>query len=150
MNVATYAKRFQQGCGSHLGLGCEKKWYGTHVQKPNGEWIRVAEIMTVNFAESGHPIFQATSLLEKRELKSKGGGQKTIHNNEREETVELILRTVISFNQLSIFGSVADLCNELEPDCAESDICESLLIPSEIANANATSQSSTSLAQGNL
>ena len=124
LNVATYAKRFQFGCGHYQGLGCEKKSYGTHVQKPNGEWHRVAEIMTVNFAESGHPMFQATSFLGRGELKSKGGGKKTIHYNGSEENVELILRTISSVNQLSINGAAADLCNELGPDYAESEICE--------------------------
>ena len=84
--------------------------------KPSGEWNRVAETMTVNLAESGHPIFQATSPLGRGELKSKGGGMKTIHNNGSEENVELILRTLISVNQLSIYKPVADLCSELEPD----------------------------------
>ena len=130
------------------GPGCEKKWYGTHVNKPNGEWTGVAENMLVNFAESGHPIFQSTSPLGRRELKSKGGGKKTIHYNGSEKTVELILRTVVSFNQLSVCGAVADLCNELDPDYAESVICESLVIPSESADADATSQSSSSSAQG--
>ena len=150
VNVATYAKRFPFGCWSYLGLGCEKTWYGTHVNKPNGEWNRVGEIMMINFAESGHRIFQATSLLGRGELKSKGGGKKTIHYNESEETVELILRTVICVNQLSVSGAVADLCNGLDPDYAESEICESLVIPTESANANTTSQSSTSSAHGNL
>ena len=61
LNVATYAKMFPFGCWSYLGPGCEKKWYGIHVNKPNGEWNRVAAIMMINFAESGHPVFQATS-----------------------------------------------------------------------------------------
>ena len=68
MNVATYAKRFPLGCWSFLEPGCEKKWYGTHVSKPNGEWNRVAENMMIYFAESGHPIFQATSPLGRGEL----------------------------------------------------------------------------------
>ena len=67
-----------------------------------------------------------------------------IHFNGSEETVELILRTVISVSQFSVFGAVADLYN------ADSEICESLVIPTESANANTTSQSSTSSAQGNL
>ena len=92
-----------------LGPGCEKKWCGTHVNKPNGEWNRVAENMMIHFAESGHPVFfQATSPLERGELKSKGGAKKTIHYNGSEETVELIVRTVFSVNQLRIFGAVAD------------------------------------------
>ena len=97
----------------------------------------------------GHPIFHATSPLRRVELKSKGGGKKTIHYNGSEEDVESILRTIISVNQLRIYEAVADLCNALEPDYAESEICESLVIPIEIANTNTTSQSSQS-AQGNL
>ena len=60
-NAATYAKRFPFECWSYVGPGCQKKWCGTHVNKPNSEWNRVAEIIMINFAESGHPIFQATS-----------------------------------------------------------------------------------------
>ena len=94
----------------------------------------------INLAETGHPIFQATSPLEGGELKSKGGGKKTIHYNGSEETVELILSTDISVTQLSIHGAVADLCNELDPDYVESEICESLVIPTESANANHISE----------
>ena len=60
---------------------------------------------------------------------------------------------VISVNQPSIYGVVADLCKELDPDSRnhnEGEISESLVIPTEIPNANAISQSSTSLAQGDL
>ena len=66
---------FPLGCWSYLGLGCEKKWYGTHVNKPHGECNRAAEIMVVNFTESGHLVFQATSPVGRGELKSKGGGK---------------------------------------------------------------------------
>ena len=124
-------------------------WYGTHVSKPNGEWNRVAENMMINFAETGSSLFCAISALERGELKSKGGGKKTIHNNGSDENVELILRTIISANQLSIQGAVADLRNDLDADYAESEICESLVIATEIANTNTTSQSSQS-AQRNL
>ena len=109
--------------------------------------------MMLNFAESVHPIFKATCLLGRGELKSKGGGKKSIHYNGSEETVDLILRTVISVNQLNSYRAVADLCKELDPDSrnqTEGEICESLVIPTEIPNANAISQSSTSLAQGDL
>ena len=84
--------------------------------------------MMLDFAERGHPNFQATSPLERGEKKSKSDGKKIIHNNGCEETVELILRTVISVNQLSIYGAVADLCKELDPDSrnqTEGEICES-------------------------
>ena len=35
-----YARRFPQGRWSFLGPGSEKKWYGTHVNKPDGEWVK--------------------------------------------------------------------------------------------------------------
>ena len=61
VNVAAYARKFPQRRQSFLGPGCEKKWYGTHTQKPDGEWDRTAESMMLNFAESRHPVFRATS-----------------------------------------------------------------------------------------
>ena len=42
--------------------------------------------------------------------------------------------------QVSIYGAVADVCNELDPDYAESETCESLVIPTESSNANTTSE----------
>ena len=41
------------------------------------------------------------------------GDKKSIHFNCIDENIELLLRTVISANQLSVYGTVADLCNEL-------------------------------------
>ena len=67
----------------------------------------------LNFAESGHPVFRASSALERGELKSKGKGMKSIHFNDSDETIELILRTIISVHHLSVYGAVADMCGEL-------------------------------------
>ena len=72
--------------------------------------------MMLNFAESGHPIFRATSALERGGLRSKEKGKKSIHFHGSEETIELILRTIVSVNQLSIHGAVADVCKELSKD----------------------------------
>ena len=119
-------------------------------QQANGEWNRLAWIMMINFAESGHPTFQATSPAQRGELKSKGGGKKTIHYNGSEQTIELILRTIVSVNQSRIYGAVADLCKELDLDYTKSVIWESLVVPTERADAYAKSQSSTQSAQRNL
>ena len=51
VNVAAYAKKFTQRCWSLLGPGCEKKWYGSHVSKPDGEWDKTAKSMMLNFAD---------------------------------------------------------------------------------------------------
>ena len=73
--------------------------------------------------ESGHPTFRASSVFERGDLRSKGHGKKSTQFNENEENIELLLRTVISVNHLSIFGAIADLCQELNEDAAE-DSCE--------------------------
>ena len=58
--VAEYARKFAQGRQSFLWPGSEKKWYGTHEDKPNGEWNDVADTMMINFSESGHPVFRGS------------------------------------------------------------------------------------------
>ena len=40
-----------------VGLGSEKKWYGTYSDKPDGDRDKTAERMMLNFAESGHLYF---------------------------------------------------------------------------------------------
>ena len=63
--VADYARRFPRGHWSFLGPGSEAKWYGTHTNKPDGSWNRMAEKMMMNFSASGHPIFRASSAFER-------------------------------------------------------------------------------------
>ena len=52
-----------------------------------------------NFSGSGHPLFRASSAFERGELRSKGGGKKSMHFNGSHENIELLPRTVISANQ---------------------------------------------------
>ena len=105
--VSIYAKRFSPGKWSFLGPGSEKKWYSTHESKPQREWERVAE-----FSESGHPVFRATSPVSRGTLRSKGGGKLSIHFCADQGTIETVFRTIISVNQLSIYGAVSDLREE--------------------------------------
>ena len=86
-------KDFHQYKGHSSDLD-QKKWYSTHEYKPQGEWDRVAELMMIKFCESEHPVFRSTSPLSRGMLKSKG--------------LKLI-RTIISVNQLSIYGAVSGL-----------------------------------------
>ena len=69
----------------------------------------------INFSESGHPVFRGSSALERGALRSKGEGKGklSIKFNGSDETVEVILRSVISFNQLSVYGAVTEMCEEL-------------------------------------
>ena len=110
--VSVLAKRFPAGRWSFLGPGSEKKWYSTYNERPRGEWDRVAELMMIKFRESGHPVFRATSPLSRGTPKSKRGGQLSIHFCADGDTIETVFRTVISVNQLSIYGAVSDLCEE--------------------------------------
>ena len=64
--------------------------------------------------ERGHPVFRATSPLSRGVLKSKGGGKLSIHYCADFETIETIFRTIISVNQLSLYGTVAEMCEEYE------------------------------------
>ena len=82
------------------------------IDRPQGEWNRVAELMMIKFGESGHPVFRATSPLSRGTFKSKGGGKLSIHFYADGETIEIVFRTKISVNQLSIYGAVSDLCDE--------------------------------------
>ena len=107
--VKEYAERFSRGHWSLLGLGSEKKCYGTYDGKPDGSWNRTAEKMLQNFKDSGHAIFRCSSPLEKGQLRCKGGGKTTIHFNGSTENIELLFQMVISVNQLSLCGAVADM-----------------------------------------
>ena len=55
----------------------------------------------IKFSESGHPVFRSTSPLSRGVLKSTDEG-----------TIETVFRTIISVNQLSIYGAVSDVCEE--------------------------------------
>ena len=96
----------------YLGLGSEKKWYSKREDSPQGEWDNMAEQMMLTFAESGHPVFRATSPLSRGQPKSKGGGKLSIHYGADLETIITVFRTVVSVNQLSLYGKVAEMCEE--------------------------------------
>ena len=74
----------------------------------------MAEKMMVTLAESGHPVFRATSPLSRGQLKRKGGGKLSIHYCAELETIETVLRSITSVNQLSLYGAVAEMCEEYE------------------------------------
>ena len=119
--VSDYARRFAVGRWSFLGPGSETKRRATDSVKPAGEWDSVAAHMLKNLGQSGHPIFRATSALDRGQLKGNGSGKKSIHFCAGEATIETIFRTAISANQLSIHGAVADLCEEFPQTLAGPD-----------------------------
>ena len=69
-----YARKFPQGRWSCLEPGCEKKWDGTHTHK-------------LDFAAGGHPVFHATSALEKGRIK-KQRKRKEVYSLQRKEKMK--------------------------------------------------------------
>ena len=111
--VKTFAGRFGIGQWSFIGPGSEKKWYSSE-NSPQGAWDNIAEQMLLEFAESGHPIFRATTPLYRGQLKSKGRGKLSIHFAADQDTIDTIYRIILSVNQLSVYGAVAAICEEFE------------------------------------
>ena len=112
--VSIHAKKFGIGQWSLIGPGFEKKWYSMEEDSPQGIWDHIAEKMLLEFAESTCPIFRATTPLSRCKLKSKGHGKLSIHFAADQETIETIFRTIVSANQLSLCGAVANMCEECE------------------------------------
>ena len=111
--VRTFAVRFGIGQWSFIGPGSEKKWYPSE-NSPQGAWDHISEEMLLEFAESGHPIFRATTPLSRGQLKSKGRGKSSIHFTADQDTVDTIYRIILAVNQLSVYGAVAAICDEFE------------------------------------
>ena len=107
--VSSFAKRFPVGHWSFLEPGSETEWYSSYKERPGGEWDKVAELMMIKFGESGYAVFRATSPLSRGTLKSKGGGQSSIHFCADGDMIETDFRTIISVNQLSIYAAVSDV-----------------------------------------
>ena len=86
-------------------------------------------------------------------------GKLSFHFCGDDKTVEVVLRTIISVNQLSIYGTVADMCDELAcsiSDCAArtgepvaQDNPETTVIPTELMTTNKSPRSDENV-QGNL
>ena len=111
--VKVLVGKFGVGQWSFIGPGSEKKWYSSE-NSPQGAWDNIAEKMLLEFAESGHPTFRATTPLSRGILKSKGHGKLSIHFAADELTIEIFFRIIISVNQLSVYGAVAAICEEFE------------------------------------
>ena len=68
----------------------------------------------LTFAKSTHPVFRSTSPLSRGVLKSKGGGKLSIHYCADSGAIETVFRTIISVNQLSLHGVVAEMCEKCD------------------------------------
>ena len=69
--VKVLAKKFGVGQRSFIGPGSEKKWSSGEENRPQGAWDHIADKMLLEFAESGCPIFRATTPLSRVISKTK-------------------------------------------------------------------------------
>ena len=107
------AKKFGVGQWSFIGPGSEKKWYCISEDCRQGVWDNAAEKMFLEIAESGHPIFRATTPLSRCKLKSKGRGKLSTSPQMNLQFTQ-VFRIILTVNQLSIYGAVAAFCEEFE------------------------------------
>ena len=80
-------RKFGVGQWSFIGPRSEKKLYSSE-NSPQGAWDHIADEMLLEFAESGHPIFCATTPLSRGILKNKGHGKLSIHFTADYPTIE--------------------------------------------------------------
>ena len=99
--------------GHSLVLVPKNKWHSMKEDSPQGVCDNVTEKM-LKIAESGCPIFRAATPLSRRQLKSKGHGKLSIHFAATQETTETSFRMIVSANQPSLYGAVAEMCEEYE------------------------------------
>ena len=101
-------KDFQQDIGHSSDLDQKQSGILLTTKRPQGESDKVAELMMIKFGESGHPGFPSSSPLSRGTLKSKGGGKLSLQLCADGDTIETAFRTILSANQLSIYGAVSD------------------------------------------
>ena len=102
-------------CWHHI-ISCLSQFLCPHARlhlQSLHECARSTNITTM-LTESGHPIFRATTPLSRSILKSKGHGKLSIHYCADYPTIETIFRIIISANQFSLYGAVANICEEFE------------------------------------
>ena len=99
--------------------------------------------MLLNFSENEHPVFRGTSALERGALESKRGGKLSLHLCGDPQTVVMVFRNIISVNRPSVYGAVADMCDELASrisDCSANtgrpvaqDKSETMVAPTDLS-----------------
>ena len=114
--VSFFAKRFGAGQWSFLGPGSEKTWYCISEDSPQGEWDKMAVKMNGDTRRKRTPSLPShESIFQRSAKKNKGGGKLSINYCAvQQDTNTSVFRTITSVNQLSLYGAVAEMCEEYE------------------------------------
>ena len=108
MEVKACAHRFHRDMG-HSSVQARKK----NANEPEGLWNHSEEMIMLHFGGSGHAVFRERSALDRGSLESKKCGKLSMHYTGDSLTAELLFRTIISVNELSVHGAISDCCEEL-------------------------------------
>ena len=88
--ISLYARRFGTRQWTFPGPGSEEKWYHISAESPQGEWDKIAELIMMTLAKSGHPVFRVTNPLSRGQPNSKGGGKLSMHFCADLETIQTV------------------------------------------------------------
>ena len=113
--------------------------------KPDGEWNRTAEVMMLQFAGSGPPVFRCTSPLSRRTLRRNSGGKTSERHGAEPQSAERLSTTIIAVHQLIIYGAVAK--QPVEPQGTEG---AGLEVPPHLVTRPTKHRTLRKLARGNL
>ena len=86
-----------RGCNQDIGhfLVLEReKWYGSLINKPDGEWNSAARIMMKEFAKSGYSVFKCSFPLSRGVLERKKG-KDSIHCNADPSSADSSIQRVV-------------------------------------------------------
>ena len=92
--------KFCIGQWSFIGPGSEKKWYSMEENSPQGIWGSYRGKDAVGICWKWMSNFPY--------------GKLSIHYCADQATIETIFRIIVSANQLSLYGAVANMCEECE------------------------------------
>ena len=112
--VSILAKKFGKGQWPFIGPGSEKKWYSMEENSPQGIWDDISEKMLLEFAESGCPIFLHQLHCPGVSSKAKDTENCRYILLPYQETIETMFPIIVFANQLSLYGAVANICEEYE------------------------------------
>ena len=90
----------------------KKNGVGLCLSNLAGNGTQTAQEIMRNFAESCHPAFRCPNQFSRGVLKNRGGEISSIHYSADPKTVELLLKTIIAVNQLSIFRSKGEVVQQ--------------------------------------
>ena len=110
--VSLYARRFEKNC--HLFVLVLKRSGIVSVKTVHKECGTILLKGCLLNSQKADVHFSVLRLLSRGQLRGTGHGKLSIHYAAVQETIETIFRKIVSANQLSLYGAVAEICAEYE------------------------------------